>query len=102
MTTTSLVTGGSGFVGCHLVAQLLQAGYAVHTTVRSLKAQAKLRPLLQLQTRYPDRLKLFAADLLVPGSFDAAMAGCTVVHHVASPFLLPEKIKDGQREMLEP
>jgi nucleoside-diphosphate-sugar epimerase len=102
MKTTSLVTGGSGFVACHLIDQLLQAGDTVHTTVRSLKAEGKLRPLRQLQARYPDRLRLFEADLLVPGSFDAAMAGCTVVHHVASPFLLPEKIKDGQREMLEP
>src|SRR5262249_2550851 len=30
------------------------------------------------------------------------MAGCAVVHHVASPFLLPEKIKDGRRQMLDP
>jgi nucleoside-diphosphate-sugar epimerase len=55
-----------------------------------------------LQQQYPEQLRLFEADLLTPGSFDAAMEGCTVVHHVASPFLLPEKIKDGQRQMLEP
>jgi nucleoside-diphosphate-sugar epimerase len=102
MSTTSLVTGASGFVACHLIDQLLQAGGTVRATVRSLQAEGKLRPLWQLQARYPDQLQLFEADLLVPGSFDAAMAGCTVVHHVASPFLLPEKIKDGRREMLEP
>lgn len=102
MSQTALVTGGSGFVACHLVQQLLEAGLKVHATVRSLENEAKLRPLRALQARYPRRLALFEADLLVPGSFDAAMAGCTTVHHVASPFLLPERIKDGRRQMLEP
>ncbi|MBB3773462.1 nucleoside-diphosphate-sugar epimerase [Angulomicrobium tetraedrale] len=61
-----------------------------------------MRPLHRLQRQFPGQLTIFEADLLVPGAFDAAMAGCTVVHHVASPFLLPEKIKDGRQQMLEP
>lgn len=102
MNTTSLVTGGSGFVACHLVQQLLEAGDTVHATVRSLANEAKLKPLRQLQARHGERLRLFEADLLLPGSFAPAMRGCSVVHHVASPFLLPEKITDGRRQMLEP
>ena len=97
-----LVTGGSGFVAAHVVEQLLARGANVHATVRSLANQAKLRPLLEMRQRHPGRLSLFEADLLHPGSFDAAMQGCSVVHHVASPFLLPEKIKDGRTQMLEP
>jgi nucleoside-diphosphate-sugar epimerase len=99
---TALVTGGSGFVACHLVQQLLQQGGVVHTTVRNLANKSKIQPLLALQQQYPGQLHLFEADLLTPGSFDTAMEGCSVVHHVASPFLLPEKIKDGQHQMLEP
>jgi nucleoside-diphosphate-sugar epimerase len=102
MNETALVTGGSGFVASHLILQLLHSGSVVHATVRHLAQDAKLRPLRQLQQQYPEQLQLFEADLLKPGSFDAAMEGCTVVHHVASPFLLPEKIKDGKRQMLEP
>jgi len=102
MTGTALVTGGSGFVASHLILQLLQSGSVVRTTVRNLSHDAKLRPLHQLQRLYPERLRIFEADLLKSGSFDAAIDGCTVVHHVASPFLLPEKIKDGRRQMLEP
>lgn len=35
-----------------------------------------------------DRLKLFKADLLVPGAFDDAVAGCDLVIHTASPYQL--------------
>lgn len=102
MNAAHLVTGASGYVAAHLTRLLLEAGHTVHATVRSLGQTAKLRPLHALQQQFPGRLSLFEADLLKPGSFDAAMAGCAVVHHVASPFLLPEKITDGRRQMLEP
>jgi nucleoside-diphosphate-sugar epimerase len=50
----------------------------------------------------PGALELFEADLLADGSFGAAMDGCRVVFHVASPFLMPEKIKDGQKDVVDP
>ncbi|ACM38394.1 MULTISPECIES: NAD-dependent epimerase/dehydratase family protein [Rhizobium/Agrobacterium group] len=102
MQETMLVTGGSGFVASHLILQLLEMDATVHTTVRSLRNVAKIKPLTDMQARFPGKLTLYEADLLTPGSFDAAMAGCAIVFHVASPFKLPEKIKDGQREMVEP
>lgn len=102
MLETVLVTGGSGFVASHLIMQLLEAGYNVHTTVRSFGNIAKMQPLTDLSERYPGRLHLFEADLLKEGSFDSAMENCSIVFHVASPFKLPEKIRDGQTEMVEP
>lgn len=101
-TSIHLVTGATGYVAAHLTRMLLETCHTVHATVRSLGNAGKLRPLHALQQRFAKRLSLFEADLLTPGSFDAAMAGCTVVHHLASPFLLPEKITDGRRQMLEP
>jgi len=101
-TAPVLVTGGSGFVGSHLVKRLLERGYRVHATVRSTAASPKTRPLIALQDRFPGRLDLFAADLLVEGSFDEAARDCATVFHVASPFLMPEKIKDGRRDVVEP
>lgn len=102
MKQTALVSGGSGFVASHLIQHLLAGGDTVHATVRSLANTAKVQPLRDLQQAYPGRLQLFEADLLRPGSFDLAIQGCDVVYHVASPFLMPEKIKDGRTQMLEP
>ncbi|GAA3240619.1 NAD-dependent epimerase/dehydratase family protein [Actinocorallia longicatena] len=95
-----LVTGGSGFVGSHLVRMLLERGYRVRTTVRDLGDEAKTGPLRGLAGQ--ERLEIFEADLLRPGSFGPAMDGCRFVFHVASPFRMPEKIRDGRSEMLEP
>ena len=102
MTKTALVTGGSGFVASHLVAQLLERDYHVHATVRSLGHAAKVRPLELMAERHPGQLELMEADLLRPGAFDQPMQGCDVVFHVASPFRMPVKIADGRTEIFEP
>jgi dihydroflavonol-4-reductase len=102
MAQPCLVTGGSGFVASHLILQLLEGGATVHATVRSTRNKEKISALLDMQTKWPGKLKLFEADLLVPGSFDLAVQECTVVYHVASPFFMEEKIKNGQKEVVDP
>lgn len=98
-----LVTGGSGYVAIEIISQLLVQGYTVHTTVRSLQNTAKISCLQDLKAQHPEgKLLLFEADLLQPGSFHPAMKDCEVVFHVASPFKVPEKIKDGDSEMVKP
>ncbi|KAL2259230.1 hypothetical protein VTK26DRAFT_7166 [Humicola hyalothermophila] len=100
-TKTALVTGGSGYIGLHVVNVLLEAGWTVHTTVRKLSNEAKVRPVQQLSEKHPGKLKLFEADLVVPGSFSEAMVGCSVVLHVASPFIV-QGVKDPQKQLIEP
>lgn len=97
-----LVTGGTGFVASHLVSQLLARGYPVRASVRSLGNPAKVDGLRRIGAAYPGRLELFEADLLRPHAFDDAMAGCRFAFHVASPFLMPEQIRDARRDVLEP
>ncbi len=99
---TVLVTGGSGFVASHLVDQLLERGYAVRASVRSLANPAKVDPLRRLGSSRKGTLELFEADLLTPGAFDEAAQGAKYVFHVASPFLTPSQIKDGLRDVVEP
>ncbi|KAH9547630.1 hypothetical protein CY35_11G043800 [Sphagnum magellanicum] len=94
---TVCVTGASGFIASWLVKLLLERGYTVRGTIRNPE---KAKFLLQLPGA-SDRLKLFSADLLEPGSFDEAVAGCDGVFHVASPLIL-EAITDPQAQFIEP
>jgi dihydroflavonol-4-reductase len=83
---TVLVTGGTGFIAQHCILVLLEAGYRVRTTVRSLAREAEVRQHLKAGGAEPgDRLSFVAADLGVDDGWTGAAAGCTYVLHGASP-----------------
>lgn len=84
--TTVLVTGASGYIAMHCVLQLLQQGYKVRGTVRSLSREGKIRQNLAKYIEANDRLEFVQADLSKDAGWDAAMRGCQYVLHVASPF----------------
>src|SRR5262245_12904379 len=84
--STVLVTGGSGFVGSHAVLQLLEAGHAVRTTVRSLAKEPAVRAMLaRAGAEAGARLSFFAAELERDAGWPEAVSGCEYVLHVASP-----------------
>ncbi|XP_047485902.1 phenylacetaldehyde reductase-like, partial [Penaeus chinensis] len=81
-----LVTGVSGFIGSHVAKLLLEEGYKVRGTVRSLSNEAKVEPLKNLVPEAKFPLELVEADLTKEEGWDKAVEGCTGVLHVASPF----------------
>jgi nucleoside-diphosphate-sugar epimerase len=96
-----LVTGGSGFIGTHCILQLLDAGYRVRTTVRSLQREADVRAMLKAGGAEPgDGLAFVAADLENDAGWAEAAAGCAYVLHVASPF--PQSVPKHEDELIVP
>jgi dihydroflavonol-4-reductase len=86
-----LVTGGSGFIAVHCILKLLNAGYQVRTTVRSLNRETEVRAMLkQGGIEAGIRLTFIAADLASDTNWKEAAADCTYVLHVASPTPLKE------------
>lgn len=84
-----LVTGGSGFIAAHCIAQLLSAGHEVRATVRASSREAAVRSMLQHAGVSADgRLSFAVADLESDAGWQAATDGCEYVLHVASPFPL--------------
>ncbi len=93
------VTGASGFIASRLVADLLEAGYSVRGTVRDAAATDRYDFLTNLEGA-AEGLTLVSANLLEPTSFAAAVSGCEIVMHRASPYSL--SIKDPQKELVDP
>eukprot|EP00743_Colponemidia_sp_Colp-15_P008620 GILK01009380.1.p1 GENE.GILK01009380.1~~GILK01009380.1.p1 ORF type:complete len:343 (-),score=37.49 GILK01009380.1:35-1063(-) len=93
------VTGATGFLAGHCIALLLDSGYKVHGTVRSLREEHKYEHLLKLPGA-EGNLHLFEAELNREGSFNAAFQRCTAVFHVASPVMLASK--NAQADIIDP
>jgi len=101
MPQTVLVTGGSGFIGSHIILQLLAAGYQVRTTIRNLKREADVRAMLKVGgAELGDRVSFLAADLENDAGWPEAVGGCDYVLHVASP--LPPSVPKHEDELIVP
>jgi nucleoside-diphosphate-sugar epimerase len=82
--STVLVTGASGFVGSHVIPELLGAGHRVVALVRSPEAGATV--LRRLPATQAVDVELRTGDVLAPDTLPAVLAGVdAVVHLVALP-----------------
>jgi len=71
---SAFVTGGTGFIGSHLVDRLLANGYAVRCLIRNEKKKGYLEKL---------PVEFFVGDLFSTEALEKGMTGVDYVYHVA-------------------
>ncbi len=82
---TYLVTGGAGFIGSHLVEELLRRGHAVRV------ADDLSTGLLE---NLPADVEFIKGDLSDPAVAERAVAGCEIILHEAAIPSVPRSVKD--------
>jgi uncharacterized protein YbjT (DUF2867 family) len=92
--STVLVTGASGFVGSHLLPELLGAGHRVVALVRSPASGEKVTR--RLPAALAANLELRTGDVDRPATLPAALAGVEAVVHLAA---IPRD-SNGGRQLL--
>ncbi|KAK6823180.1 hypothetical protein RU639_006032 [Aspergillus parasiticus] len=97
-----LLTGANGFVASHILAILLERGYAVTATVRS---QQKADDIIKTHSSWKGRINfVIVSDFTSQGPFNAIFENLkvpfTYIIHTASP--LNFNVKNIQKEMIEP
>ena len=92
-----VVTGATGFIARALIALLINKGFRVRGTVRSLSEEAE--KVRELHSQFP-ALECFQADLLKPGSFIPALHDAEYVFHTAFP--LNQAVDHPQSQLVDP
>ena len=101
--TLVLVTGGSGFVSTHCIVRLLNAGYKVRATLRSLTKQTLVHSMLRnggISEDLLQHLSFATADLTDDAGWTEAVSGCSYILHVASP--VPSKRPKNKLDVIIP
>ena len=75
-----LVTGANGFLGSHLVYELIARGYAVRALVRSATNCPTISPLLTEKKS----IEFWKGDLTQPDTMRGCAAGCAAIIHAAA------------------
>lgn len=78
------VTGSGGYIGSHIVLNLVKHGYTVRACVRDASNLANTAHLTAMNQIGPGSVTLHNADLTKPGDYDEVFKGCTCVFHAAA------------------
>ena len=95
-----LVTGASGFIGSHIVANLLSKGWCVRAALRAPDDPERVDHLLALPVGDGGSLEVVKMDLLDADEVNAAVAGCSDVIHAAAALYVGKS--DPQKEVIDP
>ncbi|THZ50744.1 NAD(P)-binding protein [Aureobasidium pullulans] len=82
--STVLVTGANGFIGSHIIDQLLQLDYKVRGTVRTEAKGKWVQDYFDEKYGHGKLELVVVPDMSKKGAFDDAVKGCSGVAHVAS------------------
>ena len=91
-----LVTGGSGYVAGYCIAQLLNDGWCVRTTVRSLAKTKAVRASIDNIAPKASEIEFVEADLNSDAGWGRAAMGAQYVLHVASPVPVADPKDDDE------
>ncbi len=95
-----LLTGITGFLGSHTAIQLLNKGYEVTGTLRSMKRADAIRQVIARHTPHIQNLQLAEADLTDARVWQKLTQAMDYVQHIASPF--PRVLPKSDDELLLP
>jgi nucleoside-diphosphate-sugar epimerase len=95
-----VVTGSTGLIAKHSIAELLKRGYAVRGTLRRMDKADDVRRAVARAGADPARLTFAVADLLSDAGWDDALSGAELLLHTASPF--PMQQPDDPDEVIRP
>ncbi len=84
--TLVIVTGASGFIAKYIIAELLNRGFTVRGTLRSLDKEVAVRQAVERAGADATRLTFALADVLRDDGWDDLMRRAIYVIHTASPF----------------
>ena len=78
------VTGAAGFIGSHIVLNLIRRGYTVRACVREAGNLANTAHLSAMNNIGPGRISLHSCNMTQPGAYDRVFKGCVGVFHAAA------------------
>ena len=78
------VTGSAGYIGAHIVLNLVQHGYTVRACVRDSGNLGNTAHLAAMNQVGPGSVTLHTCDMTIPGAYDEVFAGCAGVFHAAA------------------
>lgn len=83
-----LVTGAGGFIGSHLVEQLLERGAHVRAFVR-YTSRGDVGFLSDLPDKFKEQIEIVSGDLRDSSAVEQAMRGCEYVFHLGALIAIP-------------
>ena len=81
-----VVTGASGYIGSHVLKNLVETGYAVRATVRDASREDKVGVIREIDAAGPGSVTIHECDLFKAeqGEYDGVVEGAVAVFHVAA------------------